>query len=276
MTRVRALFLLCCGLLLALGGCAGKSGYFGLSGQTTISGGLPKLAINAEPSLAVKGNGLTWGTLQTDTNLKPTSKFYYTVYGQKDAQPGSLAQRHAHVVMARIDNPSSWEFTVESFTRRNEVYLRDAKINGLDWTEHLLFENSQGDWFSDLWLANGYKVPEVWVGKRWSRTYFGSTRMVVEYREPMPDCVDISDTSGSSYIVSALLNTNSQQCERLLKEFNARADQAFDIQSSRGQEFDGEAPAGVLLKRPERTPDMTRLVGKGQPRSGGDRDFDWD
>ncbi|MDL2307857.1 DUF4851 domain-containing protein [Desulfovibrio sp. OttesenSCG-928-C06] len=270
MTRAHTIITACL-LALCLAGCAAGTGT-GLSGNNMLAGGLPRLIIKPAASLEAVAEGNTWGMLKSDTNLQASAKVSYAIYGDKSAQ--GPVTRHGHVLISRLTDSDSWEYNVESLTRRNEAYLNVVDKNGLGWTEHLLYENSAGDWFSDFWAANGRKTPEVWIGKRWSRTYAGHTRVVVEYREPLP--ASIETVPGSGYLAHTRFVTSGVEGEKWLKEFHARADAAFDIQSSRGQEIIRQEPqATSLTTLPASKPDMARLVGTVQIVDKIDSGSDW-
>lgn len=263
MTRARVLILLL-GLLL-VSGCAGP--YKGFDGDTMFTGQVPQLMITPSPPLKVMGSGTTWARVDTDTNLKATASVDYGIYG--DPAENGLVRQHGHVLVASFSSvDAGWDFAPESFARSNEVYLNTVKINGQDWVEHFLYEDSEGDWLSNMWLDNGRQVPERWIAKRWSRTYFGTTRVVVEYREPMPDCVDVrygTNLLGRGSVFSG----TTTECGNLVRDFEKRASQAFEILSSRGQE---NAPlvnfsAGQELTRPQGQPNMRKMVGTARSRS---------
>ena len=275
MTRAHIIIIGCL-LALFLAGCGGHPS--GLSGNAMLAGGLPRLIIEPEASLKAMAHGNTWGQLKTDSNLQATAQVNYAIYGaiDGDGSEGGPVLRHGHVLISKLNDFDGWEYNVESLTRRNEAYLSSVDKNGISWTEHLLYENSQGDWLSDFWAANGRAVPEVWIGKRWSRTYGGDVRVVVEYREPMPAC--ITPTPGGGYLAHTVFVTSNGECERWLKDFHTRADAAFNIQSSHGLDIALEpAERPVLTTLPESRPDMTRLVGTVQARDrlGKDRGSSW-
>lgn len=248
----------------ALASCSGVR--TGLSGEDMLISGNPKLDIAPAGGLEMKLSGVRHGSLQTDSNLGAYSQIHYSVYG-KEQDKKVLA--HGHVMSVAISSRESWEFSMESLTQKNEVYLREVDKGYLSWTEHLMYVKSEGDWFSDLWRENGREIPETWLGKRWSRTFFGDTRVIVEYREPMPECVDVSDTSGQSYFIHAVLTPSGPECKRQLDDFNARAEAAFVFQKL-DTDKPVEAPApSVLTVLPQTSFDMTRLVGKAQVRDIG-------
>ncbi|MDR2893753.1 MAG: DUF4851 domain-containing protein [Deltaproteobacteria bacterium] len=257
MTRIRSFIILFCGALF-LGACS--PAYTGFSGDVMLTSGLPHLAIAPAGSLEPMLTGRTLGNLESDTSIRAGSEVNYAVYGDSGSGP---VQRHGHVLVSRLGG-DTWEFLPESYPNSNEVYLKVVDLNGQTWTEHLLYVESAGDWFSALWEAGGRAVPEKWLGKRWSRTYASSTRVVVEYREPMPTCIETGDNAGQSYVTHAVLDTPTSECTQQLKAFEARADAAFDIQSARGQEFTDPAPAAQLFKKPDFPMNMTRLVGKAR------------
>jgi hypothetical protein len=257
-------FVLLLGLLL-MGGCSGP--YKGFQGETMYTGQTPLLMITPSPPLKVVSSGNTWARVDTDTNLKATASVDYAIYGEPDAK--GLVRQSGHALVASFSTvDAGWDFAPESFARSNEVYLGAIKINGLEWVEHLLYENSEGDWVSNMWLNNGREVPERWIAKRWSRTYFGATRVVVEYREPMPECVEVR--YGAKLLGrGSTFSGATSECGSLIKDFEERADRSFEILSSRGLENVPLVSFGAAeqrLTRPQGQPNMNKMAGTARAR----------
>jgi hypothetical protein len=284
MTRARSLLFTVCAVFIAagfmLGGCIPNR--VGVFGGTMFSGGLPALAVTPAPQLTPMAFGTLGGSLETDTPLTAHARVDYAVFGDvepaESGQKAAMVKAHGHTMVTEISNQYAWEFDVESNASHSEVYLKTVKFNGQEWTEHLLFADSEGDWFSELWQNNGRIVPERWIGKRWSRDYQSYYRVLVEYREPMPACVEVTSNEGQSYSVHAIFNTNTQECRNTLQDFEVRAEQAFNVQNLRSVENSvepGSALVSVLGRLPEKSPNMKKLVGTAQRRSyGGNMDFD--
>ncbi|MDR2825910.1 MAG: DUF4851 domain-containing protein [Deltaproteobacteria bacterium] len=283
MTRARSLLFAVCTVFIAagfmLGGCIPNR--VGVFGGTMFSGGLPALAVTPAPQLTPMAFGTLGGSVETDTTITAHARVNYAVFGDAaPTEPGKealMVKTHGHTLVTELSNHYAWEFDVESNASHSEVYLRTIQLNGQEWTEHLLFADSEGDWFSELWQNNGRSVPERWIGKRWSRDYTNYYRVLMEYREPMPACIEVTNNAGQSYSVHAIFNTNTQECQRELKEFEIRAEQAFDIQNLRSVENPvepGKALVSVLSRLPEKSPNMKKLVGTAQRRSYGGN-MDW-
>lgn len=265
MTRSRSIIaaLALLPILLALAGCGGQR-LVGFSGDSLYTGSLSYLQITPAAPLKPMAGGFLWSNIETDTTIPATGSVDYAVYGENGA---GLVQRAGHVMVVNFTGGANrWDFKPESNTGANDVYLRSIKINGQEWNERLLYVDSAGDWFSDLWLVNGREVPERWIAKRWSRTYFGATRVVVEYREPMPACVKVSDNAGQGYTRFAIFTPEGPECSSSLEAFAQRADQAFDIQSGRGTRVTLSEADQTLLQRPALRPNMTKLVGTARAR----------
>jgi hypothetical protein len=247
-----------------------------------FSGGLPALSIAPSPAsgLTPMASGRLMASLETDASLPAFARVNYALFGG-DA-PGAAGKpapvrQHGHVLVTELSDIHSWEFDVESNPSRNEVYLRTVKLNGQAWTEHLLYADSGDDWFSAFWRNNGRSVPEQWIGKRWSRDYAHYYRVVMEYREPMPECIETGTNEGQSYFVHAVFRENTQECRKELAEFEDRAARAFEVQNLRGVENPAEpdkALTPVFTVKPEHLPNMKKLVGTAQRISRGGDLFD--
>ncbi|MDR1241770.1 MAG: DUF4851 domain-containing protein [Deltaproteobacteria bacterium] len=265
---------------LLLGGCTPAR--VGVFGNAMFSGGLPALSIAPAPAsgLTPMVAGRLMASLETDASLPAFARVNYALFG--DAAAGETGKpapvrRHGHVLVTELSDNHSWEFDVESNPTRNEAYLRAIKLNGQEWTEHLLYADSADDWFSAFWRNNGRSVPEQWIGKRWSRDYANYYRVVMEYREPMPACIETGTNEGQSYFVHAVFRENGPECRRELADFDARAAQAFEVQNLRGMENPaepGNALTQVFTVKPERLPNMKKLVGTAQRISRGGDLFD--
>jgi hypothetical protein len=284
MTKAHAPFSFLClsfvlGSFVLLGGCTPAR--MGVFGNTMFSGGLPALAVTParDSGLVPVASGRLLAGLETDTTQQAFAGVNYAVFGAiapVDAK-GATVTKHGHVLVTELSNSYAWEFNVESWPSRNEVYLRTVDFGGLDWTEHLLYADSTGDWFSELWRNNGFGVPERWIGKRWSRDYANHYRVVVEYREALPSCLDVANNEGQSYSVHAVFNADTPECRRELQEFEARAARAFEVQNLRDAEKipePGNSLRTAFTEMPERLPDMKKLVGTAQRSSRGGNDLD--
>lgn len=272
MTRVQRLFSILAFVALAgLAACAGA--YTGLSGDVMYAYGLADVAISPNPPLKPFGSGLQNISMKTDAMIKAPATLNYAVYGEEQ---NKQVLKHGHVIVCSIDDTEAWEYLMETFPRSNENYLRVVTIDGRTWNEHLMFQNAQGDWFSALWQANGRKIPEQWIAKRWSRTYFDRLRVVVEYREPMPECVTVLPDAGAGLGGRTLFQTDGAACSKALRDFDVRAGQAFTFGRAGSQGDVGMPAANQLTAMPSWRLDPTPLVGelKARDRGSDSNDFE--
>ena len=253
--RIKNLVL---GLFLPLILSACSPAITGVTGNSLTRNNFPSATITANEPLQLLGYGRQFVTLRSDIlTLRPTGIFDYAVFS--DSKEGPVT-RSAHSIMLRPTDQNQWRFVLESWRGPNTFFMRGTGFDGMNWTEQLMSVTSQGDWFSDMWVASGREVPERWLAKRFSATPADFVRMVAEYREPWPDCM-------APDIRSLELVSNADEC---LGPFLKRADTAFSIQ--RAALDTSVPPAGPsVLTLPPTAPNATRLAGEVEERDMGFR-----
>ncbi len=247
----RTISLCILALNLALfGGCAGLTtpALTGVSGSSLFSTQYPPVAVAANAPLTLKGYGNLWVSLYNQESLttQPTGSFAYAVYSGGDSGP---VTRHAHALIVRPQS-GVWSFQLESFKGPDTFSLSKSDIGGITWTAQIMRVASRGDWFSAMWTENKRSVPELWIAKRFSATPDRQVRMVAEYREPWPECLDpmIPD-----------LSLTPADC---LKGFLGRADAAFTLDAP--VPAVQETPAPSMLHVPPVQPNTRKLAGEVQ------------
>ena len=254
--RVQKIFA---SLLLPLMLSACTPAFTGVTGNSLTRNNFPTGTITANEPLRLVAHGRQFVALRSDTmTSRPTGFFDYAVFS--DSTEG-LVTRSAHSIMLRPTNANQWRFTMETWRGPNTFVIRNTGFDGMNWTEHLMSVPSQGDWFSDMWVASGREVPERWLVRRLSATPASFVRMVAEYREPWPPCMDPD-------IRSLDLVSNPGEC---LAPFLERADAAFTIQ--RAALDPAIPPAGPsVLTLPSSAPNAARLAGEVEENDRGFRD----
>lgn len=246
-----------CLLALLSGGCT--AAYTGLSGNTMYSNDLADMAIAPISGLVPVAYGSYTGKMKSDNTIDPVANVAYAIYGDPD---GQVVKRHAHIIFAELQSKETYQMTAESFTRSNEMSLRGVKFDRRDWTEHVLYETRQGDWFTEFWDMNGYITPQIWLGKRWSRSYDMSSRIVLEYREPLPSCARVNDKKLLVVLNDVALDMPTPECRAEVEAIFARADKAFSMRRPATVNTSQPAPAEVLPAKPARSLDLERYVGE--------------
>lgn len=255
----RPLLPVICLLTLLACGCAAANK--GLSGNTMYGDGLADTAVTPINGMVPVASGSYLGSFPSDNIVNPPARISYAIYGDISNQS---VKRHAHVVFAEMTTKSNYLIMPETFTRANEIALRNVKIDRRDWTEHTFYEKRQGDWFTEYWDINGYVTPQVWFGKRWSRTYDDAGRVVVEYREPLPECARINDGSVLVIMSNVMIDMPTPECRREVEAILERADQAFSMRRPATVNTSMPVPAQVLTVTPDREMDLERHVGHAE------------
>ncbi|CAK7068619.1 MAG: hypothetical protein DELT_01771 [Desulfovibrio sp.] len=238
--------VLCCVAAAFAGGCM-VSAWSGMAGATLVRAEYPRMALAAKEPLTLQAYGRQWVSLPTDyLGHKPTGFMDYAVYGEGEEGP---VTRHAHVAIVRPSNDNYWEFKPESYPVPGGFAIGRAVIGNKSWTAQLVRVDGERDWFSAMWQASGRDVPEFWLSRRFSATPERATRVIAEYREPWPECLD-----------PAVRDVTFVRAE-CLDGFLRRAEAAFDFEQEIPTESPGPSGPSVLVK-PHFPPDMLRLAGE--------------
>ncbi|MCC8193468.1 MAG: DUF4851 domain-containing protein [Deltaproteobacteria bacterium] len=243
-------FLLAAALAVSgsqLGGCAAaRNGVFGTSLVRTQ---YPRLTMTANPPLVLQGYGRQWVSLPTDyLGIEPSGIMDFAVYGEGTEGP---VTRHGHVFVVRPSEDKRWRFKPESFKPFGGLAIGRKEINGYRWTVQVLRVDGEKDWFSAMWRESGREVPAFWLARRFSASPERSTRVVAEYREPWPDCLDPAAKN---------LLFVRKEC---LEGFFERSDRAFFLDMHEPEALEDPA-APQLVTKPAISPDMKKLAGELQ------------
>ena len=216
-------------------------------GNTLATNVKPYISITGAAPLVVQGHGRLWPLVATDTtSAGATASFDYALYADTDNGP---VTRYAYAAITRLSQPKGWRFTPQS-SRFDGAF---SVSNRSGWNEQLLRVPREGDWSSDIWKSNGRAVPEYWLAKRVVTNMTDAVRVVMEYREPWPDVIDVV-----SLDIVSLRGAGAEE----LRAFIARADAAFVVEKKKGAFTSGvRAPQATLVVTQTQIPDYPKLVG---------------
>lgn len=231
-------------IVASLCGCTGA--FSGVTGSTLIRTGYPRVSLTANEPLALYGYGRQWVTFVTEYLGQDVSgSMDYAVYAAEKEGP---VTRHAHAFIVKPNNERLWYFGPESYKAPGGLILERREINGYIWNVQIIRVVAENDWFSAMWKENGRIVPEVWIARRFSATPDKVTRVVAEYREPWPACLN-PEAEDLVFV-----------CKECLEDFFARSDAAFNLEIHRAEPLRKE-PAPTILVKPKMQPDMRKLAG---------------
>ncbi|MDL2210173.1 DUF4851 domain-containing protein [Desulfovibrio sp. OttesenSCG-928-O18] len=234
--------------LVLLVGCTAAR--IGVSGNNLVRTAYPRTSIAAKTPLILQGYGRQWVSLPTEyMGMQPTGGMDYAVYGEGSEGP---ITRHAHAFIVRPGNDYNWYFQPESYPAPGGVHIGRKDIDGYRWVTQILRVDGEKDWFSAMWKESGRDVPEFWIARRFSATPERATRVVAEYREPWPECLDPG--------VKDLVFVRASCLEGFLE----RADAAFTLNMGAPENAEEPPAAPSVLRRPPFPPDMKRLAGELQ------------
>lgn len=241
--HIATMFFCIAGLLLS--GCTGAM--TGVSGTALVRSGYPRCTISTNEPFTLQGYGRLWVSLPTEfLGFAPSGSMDYAV--SSDAGEGPVV-RHAHSLIVRPSDDIRWRFRPESFKPFGGLSLVKQDINGYRWTVQILRVDAERDWFSAMWRENGRETPEFWIARRFSATPEQATRVVAEYREAWPDCLE-PEASDLVFV--------RREC---LEGFLERSDAAF-LLDMHASEIIEEPSASSRLQRPGGAPDMKKLAGE--------------
>jgi hypothetical protein len=251
----RLLLPVTCLLAFVAGGCS--SAYTGLSGNTMYSDGIADIAIAPVNGMGPVAHGSYVGNMPSDSINDPSARVRYAIYGDTGSQS---VKRHAHVIFTELTDKASFVIMPETFAGPTDLDLSSVKLDRRDWKVHTFYERRQGDWFTEFWDVNGYLTPEVWLGKRWTRLPDSGTRVVAEYREPLPACAAILDKT-SVIFNNVTIDMATPECRREVSAVLERADRAFSMRRPATINTNQPAPSEALSLKPDRDIDLKRYVG---------------
>ena len=247
------LVIICC-----LPGCTPRKQ--GATSQSFYASGRANFSISVTPPLTLAATGSLSATVPSDASMPPSGRFRYAVFSGEGDGP---VLTHAHTIFSELPR-DDWRFELETWAAPEVMSYSKARMAGKYWTVRMMTVFSSRDWFSDLWRQNGREIPEFWLAKRWSATPERNMRIVAEYREPAPLCLQ------KALAAAPLDDRNAppvrgkelwRNCDREIDEFSVRADAAFNFDRA------GELPAqgvATATARPASSPDMGRLVGRAE------------
>lgn len=233
-------------LALSLAACI-SGARSGVVGSTLTRNEYPRASIAANAPFTLQAYGRQWVSLPTDfLGVQPTGSMDYAVYGQNES---GTVTRHAHALFTKPSSDNRWVFLPESYPAPGGLAIGSKGINGYTWTTQVIRVPGENDWFSAMWRTSGYATPEVWIARRFSASPDRSLRIVAEYREPWPECLDPD--------VKDLVFAR----EECLGEFMRRSDAAFSLRMHAVEDGDASS-APSALKTPPFPPDMLKLAGE--------------
>ena len=230
----------------ALSACTGGA-LSGVAGSTLTRAEYPRVSITANEPFTLRDHGRLWVGLPTDfLGIEPSGSLDYAVYGQGES---GLVTRHAHALFVKPGHSDAWVFQTESYPAPGGLAIGRTVVDDYTWTTQVLRVPSEKDWFSAMWRASGREVPDVWLARRFSATPERTLRVVAEYREPWPECLD-PDIKDLVFV--------REEC---LGGFLQRAGEAFSLRMHVTEPVDASPPA-PQLQRPPSPPDIRKLAGE--------------
>lgn len=227
--------------------CGCTPAFSGVSGTTLTRTGYPPASITAEAPFVLQGQGREWISFESSSlTHQPGGRMDYAVYAPESEGP---VTRHAHALFAQPNDTTNWRFQLENAAGGPVLALNKKTVNDYPWIVQILRVQAENDWFSALWTENGREVPPLWIAKRFSTTPGDALRLVAEYREPWPACLDPEAKN---------LMFASREC---VQGFLDRADAVFTLEL-RATPANLPPAARPFLQKPPFSPNMKRLAGE--------------
>lgn len=244
--------------LLLLPGCAPRQ--IGASAHGFYGTGLASFAVDVAPPFKPVATGKLSARAASDVSLAATTRFTYALFAETETGP---VNRHAHVAFGELPR-ESWRWEMETWGKPEGLLYTSMRSGGKNWTIQMFPVTAAGDWFSDLWLANGREIPEFWLAKRWSATPEGEMRILAEYREPAPACMRqrLAEAANADRNARPLDGKELwRNCDTEIEAFNARADGVFVMNKLTERP---EAPLVKTVVLPAKGPNIVKLMGRAE------------
>ena len=249
---MRSYFRLFC--LLALSAIAACNPA-GLTVQGTgVSSGRPDFSLQAPEGFQYIAAGVLTASVPSEVAIRPPARVSFALFSGSALSSAPLL----HILTAELPTPA-WRFALESSKEPEDLDFSKETRDGRFLTLRTRAIRAQGDWFAELAGRNGMQPAELMLARRVSFTPTDRTRVVLEYREPLPACmVEFTETLGTRLRVAPPL---PRECRSALEAFNRRADAALVLQKNTN------APAAPLpgFITPDFLPDMAMLCGTAEP-----------
>jgi hypothetical protein len=232
------------------------------------SSGNPSFSFTFDSALTLAGAGGMLASVPSDTNLRPAAAVRYAVFAEEDGAP-----RHAHALICSLPD-GLWQWEKESWPHPASLSFSKSDEEGKFWTIQIFPLPALSDWFSAFRQANGRENPRFWLLKRWSATPLDSVRILAEYREPAPACMEealqpLEDILRRQEVPPPGSAALWGLCSREIQDFSARADAAVSL-----RRVPIPLPAGVpAFRTPDFAPHMKRLAGVAELSDQGDTDL---
>ena len=254
-------------LIPALSGCTPVQQ--AATDHTFYSTGQPSFEARFAEPFTLAASGRMQAFVPSDTMASPVAQTTFAVFGQGAEGP---VLRHGHVMLSSLP-AAAWRWSMETWPEPSTLSLSKMTTTGQFWTIQLFPVPAQGDWFSEFWQANGREAPRFWLAKRWSATPYEETRIVVEYREPAPTCMNdalspleaiarqeqVSPPEGLQLLLA---------CRKEIDAFSARADASVSLDTFTGERKDRVTFKSAFL--PPSQINMKKLVGEAEVIDRGD------
>jgi hypothetical protein len=261
----------CFGLLviLFLGGCTPAQRI--VADHGLYSPGNPAFSLSFDPALTLAGAGRMQAYALSDVNIRPFSSIHYAVFAENSSGP---VLRHAHALLSSLPR-GLWRWELESWPQPASLSLTKMEKDGKFWTVQMAPIAALGDWFSAFWTENQREVPRFWLLKRWSATPFDEVRLLAEYREPAPLCMQeallpLEAIARKEQVRAPDSAELFALCSREIRDFSARADAAVNVEKIAPFPAPGLIPAFV---RPSLAPNLKKLVGVAEFLGQSDQDL---
>ena len=232
----------------------------GATEQGFVVGGHTNIAINISPDLPLQAAGQKSITLATDHMRLASARMHYAIFGE--IHEGNVT-RHAHTFFV-TPSGKNLIFSPETYTSRYAITTAKETVEKRRYTVQTLMIPAEGDWFSHLWAENTITPPSAWLGMRWSSSPTHRERIVIEYREPLPPCLEQSSVwvslQESERVSTMDKQALWQQCQHELSSFTQRAQKS--IHRSPLQAPPLMHTGKTTLSDTSQQPDFTHHVGE--------------
>ena len=199
----------------------------GVIGNTLTTNVKSSISITGQDSLVVRAHGRLYpDSGPTRTTRTATLSFDYAFFTSE-----ARSDCFAYAAIVRIDDDKGWIFRPPA-RFPGAFSVADVSFGGFQWSEQILRSPAENDWPAAVWEELGGEKHDFWLAKRWVAHLDGTTRAIMEYREPWP--VAMTFLSADTVVFTG-------QSGEALAAFIKRADAAFAVEQ-KGGDFGKKAP----------------------------------
>lgn len=215
----------------------------GTAGDGLTSTSQPDVYITT-PNLTVVTSAAANPNLYTSIGYRAVQMWYQLSAPQSKANEGQ-----AVTIIAKV--PQGWEWELDLSANLHEVATGTTTFDDRQFSTASYILEADDNAFTEMVKEKDGSAPEKWLARRYTRLdYFRTVKLVMEYREPLPDIFN----NGFDLMDQAQVTA--------LNDFATRADKVFTVQFDAKHDMEVHTQYGV---NGVSTRDFAHMLGMMRP-----------